>query len=295
MKDLKLIALLLIAFSFSSGCKIADLQTEVVKSNASEGEKKGRALLNQAWHQHGMVMLAQLENYQVIGKDHWRGLAGSLGKMWPTNDELMRWRFIVNSFDSQLTILEGKKTGFTAGLQSWQYYEGKDSTQLEFKNKPNRKISFGLAAFHYFFELSDRLKSVPIVRFAGEQSYNGQVYDLVFATWAPITPHKEHDQYLLYISRTTNRLELASYTIRDNYLPGAKSFFGTIVFDDFRKVNGVEVPFIQSIYIGGPPRKKSKYLHRLKVEKFRFNAFEDEALRIDPNLKPQGDQKSPSN
>ena len=35
--------------------------------------------------------------------------------------------------------------------------------------KPNKRIKFGLAAFQYFGEMIDRLRSAPIISYAGEK------------------------------------------------------------------------------------------------------------------------------
>ena len=53
----------------------------------------------------------------------------------------------------------------------------------------------------------------------------------------------------------------------------------------------IEMPFKQSVYNGGPPKNKAKYLHRLTVEDFDFNAFDKQELYLDANLKSLGDQK----
>ena len=230
--------LISILIVLSSGCKISDLRTNYMEINPTGLEGKGQEKLQLAWKKQGLDKISRFESYEVIGKDHWKGLVGSIGKMWPVNNSKMRWRFVVNTFDSQLTILEGKKTNFTAGLQSWKYYEGKDSSNLAFQSKNNKKVVFGLAAFHYFFELADRLKEVPIVKYAGTSTYEGKGYDLVFVTWEKEEPHREHDQYLVYINQDSQKIEIVTYTIRDTYVPGAKSFKATVLFEDFRSIEG---------------------------------------------------------
>ena len=64
----------------------------------------------------------------------------------------------------QKLFLKWKKIGEERGLQAWKYYvKEKGDSVLEFKKKTHRKTQFGLAAFHYFFELLDRLKKVDLI------------------------------------------------------------------------------------------------------------------------------------
>ena len=111
------------------------------------------------------------------------------------------------------------------------------------------------------------------------------------ATWETAEPHQEHDQYLLYINQESKLIEYASYTIRENYLPGPKKFYGTIQFSDLREVKGVKIPFRQSVFLNAPKEKERKYLHQLTIEEFRFDSFDKELLYPDSSLELMGDEK----
>ena len=286
---------LLTLFLFS-GCKMVDLQTVEVKEDGltPEAVDKGQQLLHMAWQSQGMENLHNHTTYTVTAQDEWRGLLGKMGKPWPEVRSAMRFKYAVGSFDSQVEFLDGKEEGLIAGLQSWNYYEIRPGESLEFKEKANERIQFGLSAFHYFFEMADRLKRAPIVTYAGEKEHKGEVYDLVFATWETTEPHMGHDQYLLWIDKETGMLEYAEYTLRENYLrmPGWKTFYGSIHFADFREVDGVLIPFQQTVYLNAPKKKEDKYAHRLVVSDFAFDTFDVAELKKDPDIIAIGDAKA---
>ena len=290
-----LVVFLLAAITLLQGCKLVDLQTKQVKDEGFETHniEKGKALLENAWNAQGMDNLANYATYSVIAEDHWRGLLGKMGKVWPESRSDIELKYVVGTFDSQVTFLNGKEEGLTAGLQSWNYYEGRNGEALAFKEKADKRIRFGLSAFQYFFELADRLKRAPIVTYAGEKEHKGEVYDLVFATWETTKPHEGHDQYRLWLDKETGLIEYAEFTVRDQYMkmPGYKALYGSIYFSDFRDINGVNIPFEQSIYLNAPGKKESKYLHRLTVSEFTFDDFGATDLLVDPEILQVGDAK----
>ena len=190
--------LVLLAISLFSGCKMVDLQTREVKRQGLAPEsiqERGQELLRAAWEAQGMAHLHEHKTYSVTAQDEWKGLLGKMGKPWPEARSAMRFKYEIGSFDSQVEFLDGKEEGLIAGLQSWKYYEIEPGQEPEFKDELNERISFGLSAFHYFFELGDRLSRAPIVTYAGEKEHRGETYDMVFATWETTEPHMGHDQY----------------------------------------------------------------------------------------------------
>lgn len=294
---MKLNRLYFVAIIFAAlavqGCAIADLRTDALKENSisPSAEERGRSLLKASWKAQGMDQLSNFQTYEVIAQDHWKGLLGSMGNVWPVNQKDMRFRFAVNTFDSQVEVLEGKKKGFIAGQQSWNYYEKEQGKSIEFKEKPDKRISFGLAAYQYFFELSNRLMRAPIVVYAGERNFEGKTYDMVFASWETIEPHKGHDQYRLWIDRETKLIAFVENTVRENYLPGAQSLYGTTKYSSYQDVAGVKVPFELSVYLNKPSKKDSRYVHRLSVKTFQFDTFQASELYPNPKLKNVGDTK----
>jgi hypothetical protein len=201
-------------------------------------------------------------------------------------------KYATGTFDSQVEFIDGKKKGEKRGLQSWNYYVIPAGDSIaKFKKKPHARTEFGLAAFHYFFELVDRLRKVDLITYAGEKEFNGKTYELVFVTWGKLKTHKKHDQYMLWINKQTSLLEYCEFTIHDSFLPGGNTIPGSIEFTSLKEINGVKIPFEQYVYIGSPKKKHSKYLHKLTVTDFKFDSFDLEELYPNKDLKRNGDNK----
>jgi len=280
------------ALIFISSCSVSDIRTSYQKkdTNELEQEQKGKALLEETWLAHGFDKLKNHTTYEVSAKDHWKGAMGKMGNLWgDSNNKPLKLRFSVGTFDNQVEFLEGKKAGTKAGLQSWNYYEKEEGGKAIFK-KTKKRIGFGLAAYHYFFELADRLRRAPIIRYAGEKTFEGKEYDVVFATWETIKANPDYDQYQLYINKKTKLVDFCLYTIRESYLPGAKKLYGSIRYTDIREIDGIKVSFLQEVYIN-KPKALGKYLHQLKVTNFKFDSFPLSDLHPDKEIKAIGDDK----
>ncbi|MEO0734920.1 MAG: hypothetical protein AAFZ52_18935, partial [Bacteroidota bacterium] len=188
-----------------------------------------------------------------------------------------------------VTFLEGRKTGKTYGLQSWQgYLTGKDGTT---KTKNSARYDWGLPTYHYVIEGPMRLRGADIVRYAGETEFEGQAYDLVYATWGEDAPHKEHDQWLVYINRNTKMVDLTELTINDFFLPMPKGMKGaTVRYDRAAADNGSYLPTVAYIQLGKPKAKK-KHVYKFELWDYTFNAFPLADLYPLPGLEPVGDAK----
>lgn len=278
-----------------SGCQLADLRTNSIKEEGISQAKieQGRALLEEAWRVQGMDKLRSHQVYETTVEDHWRGAAGKFTTLWAEPRVDLSLRYAINTFDSQVEYLSGERKGMVAGQQSWNYYEKPVNGPVTFEVDTDSKASFGMAAFQYFFELADRLKDAPIVSYAGEQEALGASYDLVFVTWENAEPNQQFDHYRLWINQKTKRLEVAEYTIRDapQKLPGAKAFYGSIWFQDFREIEGISIPFQQYVFVNAPKENADKYFHKLTVKEFAFDSFDPAALYPNEELPKLGDDK----
>ncbi|MEL6919175.1 MAG: hypothetical protein AAFO99_15775, partial [Bacteroidota bacterium] len=188
-------------------CKIADLRTAKISSTSLLREEKAIMLLTRAIDIQSYEKLAAADTYTIIARDDWKGLF-AIANPLPKDNELMEMRFRPNSFDGQFNYYGN---GTVYGVQSFQFYKIK---QKDTVYKKKKSVVFTLPAIQYFFELPLRLKNSPILKYAGTKEFEGSEYDLVFATWDRLEPHKEHDQYLLYFDRNSGMLSFASYTVR---------------------------------------------------------------------------------
>ncbi|AUP78491.1 hypothetical protein C1H87_07115 [Flavivirga eckloniae] len=273
---------------------MADMRTKMIKRDGISqlNTVKGENLLKETWKKHGFENLNSHKVYSFTANDTWKGLMGRMGKPWPEAKSKLKLKYAINTFDSQVEFLNGKKENTLAGLQSWQYYEKTPESDIGFTTY-NKRIAFGLSAYHYFFEMLDRLKNAPIISYAGEKTFNSKQYHLIFVTWKDAKPHMQHDQYLLWINAETQLLEYAVYSLRDNYLkiPGYKAFYGSIKFSDYKSVDGILIPHKQIVFLNQPSRKDKSHLHQLIVEDFKFDDFDISELYPSSDIAKIGDKK----
>lgn len=273
------------------GCK-SDIRTKHVKNQglSSANEIKGKALLDAAWKAQGLDKLKQHQVYSFHGHDTWKGILGSIGKVWPEKNMHLDFKYEIGSFDGQVEFTSGKKKGRKSGIQNWKYYEIESDTIFM---KPNSKVQFGLSAFQYFVEMADRLRHAPIILYAGEKTFRNKTYDLVFCTWNNIKPQKDVDQYIAWINKETGLVEFTQYTIRENFMkmPGAKIFYGGIEYTNNKSIDGILIPHTQTVYAFNLKTNQRKFIHQLEVSNFEFDAFSPEALKIDKSISEGGDFK----
>ncbi|MEM8507258.1 MAG: SRPBCC family protein [Bacteroidota bacterium] len=264
-----LIVLLATGLSLQS-CKIADLRTLQVNASTPNREVRAIRLLDEVIANGNLDKLANAETYSFDATDDWKGIMTLINPL-PKDNAPMEFRYRPNSFDGQFYYTgTNKKT--VHGVQSFNYYNLMEDKDIKVKKK--KKMTFTIPAIQYFFEMPLRLKNAPILKYAGTKEFEGDIYDLVFATWVTTEPHKEHDQYLLYISQDDRRLKFANYTIRANYVPAPKNMYGSIRYEAL-KINsdGITYPGKMYIQVNGL-KKKKKAAHVLTVDNLRLNEFD---------------------
>ena len=279
--------ILLLILLVAQGCKIADLRTAAIDTNTLNREEKAVQLLEKVIAINDLQKLADAETYSLEAMDNWKGLLAVMNPL-PKDNTVMALRFRPNSFDGQLEYLDGdNKT--VHGVQSFRYYKIKDDGTLKLRNK--KSIVFALPAIQYFFELPLRLHSAPFLKYAGTAKVEGKKYDLVFATWQELEPHKEHDQYLLYINKETGQLDFANYTVRGLYLPAPKSLYGSIRFSNRKTTrDGITYPGTMTIQLNRL-KKEKRFAHRISTDKLQLNSFKVLDLYPIQGLQYLGDKK----
>ncbi len=286
MKRLQIILLSILLVA--QGCKIADLRTAAIDTSFPDRETRALQLLEEVIAANQLRKLAEAETYSLEATDNWKGLLAVMNPL-PKDNTVMALRFRPNSFDGQLKYLDGdNKT--VHGVQSFRYYKIKDDGAIKLRNK--KSIVFALPAIQYFFELPLRLHNAPFLKYAGTATVEGKKYDLVFATWQELAPHKEHDQYLLYINKATRQLDFANYTVRGLYLPAPKSLYGSIRFSNRKTTNyGITYPGTMTIQLNSL-KKEKRFAHRIATDKLELNSFNVLDLYPIQGLQYLGDQKN---
>lgn len=290
MKIKNIIPLLFLVAILSS-CSVKDLRTDyAMERQNQETFTKGRKLLEQSYKKMGYDQFMRTSNYQVSSVFDWKwpwswmpmnALPGNKGKV-------IKFKFATNTFDGNVLYTEGRKEGNIYGLQSWQSYEIKEGKPL--KQVKGKRRKWGLATYHYVIEAPARLRNAEIIKYAGEIEFEGQIYDLVFATWGKEETHKEHDQYLIYINRETGFIDLMQITINDFFLPMPANMKDATIRTERSTVNGIELPSMVYIQLG-TPKKLEKHVYKFSLYDWEFDNVQDEDLYPIDTLNKVGDDK----
>lgn len=287
-------------FALGLGTGHADLRTETVRYPAPDSERRGRELLDGLAERHGLTAWKRHVTMEVLGRDSWPGG----GPWWPDATQRFRTQALLGTFTSRAELLDGPARDEVWGIQAWAPYKKKaGGTVPTFLSQTDRAITFYLPTLQYFNELPFRLRSAPVVRDAGDSRHRGRRYQRVLVTWGTPEPRPDHDQYVLWIDRETGLLSMVRYTLRDGLAwmpPGQARLFrsvmlGTMHYEDYRDVDGVMVPFVQTVVLPPPELTRyplrEHYFHRIEVEEAHFDTVPREALLPDPPRGEPGDRK----
>ncbi len=271
---------------------LADLRTDALRraGRSEAAARRGLEILRRTADRHGLQAWRGRRTLEVVATDEWALIEGKQYGHFPERVQRFRMRSLLGTFTSRLELLGGKGRGEIWGIQAWAGYRiGADQRAPTPSNE--RRIVFYLPTLQYFNELPFRLLSAPIVLDAGDAASGGKEYHRVLVTWGSVQANPDHDQYVLWIDRRSGRIEMTHYTVRDAF-PSAQ---GTIHFEDYRDIQGVWLPFRQTVTVGGPDDARAplerNFFHRLLVEEARFDAFEAELLRPFPERAETGDRK----
>ena len=222
-----------------------DLRTLYLKNKIAEKDyAKGQALIQEMQAAYGGMdkwLAYQTGSYSQIADwyDNQFGIAG-----WDALPQAFQMTSTLGTDDSEFTLLNGANAGQTWGVQDWKSYHKKEDGQKEFVH--NEKYYHKLTYKNYWFQFPFRISEAPIIAYAGEETINGEAYDLVYATWGSETPNRQYDQYILYLDKETKLVEWLNFTLREkvNFIQITANFTG------FKKVNGIMAPFSQYITLG---------------------------------------------
>ncbi|HSF15730.1 MAG TPA: hypothetical protein VLK65_09260 [Vicinamibacteria bacterium] len=293
-------AIPLAAFAMTLGAGHADLRNEAVRRSDPESEHRGSERLERLAERHGLSAFRRHVTMETVSRDRWPSGAA----WWPENEQRFRAQALLGTFTSRVELLDGPAEGELWGLQAWAPYKKKGAgASPTFIEEDDGALTFYLPTLQYFNELPFRLLNATVVRDGGTAGHRGRRYDLVFVTWGRPEPQPDLDQYVLWIDRETGLLAKARYTVREavpRMPPSQQRLFrplvaGTIHFEDYREIEGVQVPFTQTITL--PPPELTRYplsehfFHRLTIEEAAFDTVSREDLLPDPSRGEPGDRK----
>lgn len=278
---------------FATSC-LSDLRPNLVKENpnSKELETKGRALLVKMAEAQGIQKLAEHKTFEVTANLGINGLWDmmNMDPFRSKKNQDIRMSYAVNSFDGRIRYLNKKREGDIYGLQSWEtYVQKKGESEPVFKKK--KRWEWGLAAFHYVLEIPLRIQTAPIVRYGGEQEFDGKTYDLVLASWGSEEPNKAYDQYVFFINKETHMADMLQVNIRDHYMPVPGFMYGTVRYLERTEAkDGLIMPTKLVIQMF-KPKTKEKGLISVNLKDYSFDTIPLETLRPNGSLPVMGDAK----
>lgn len=265
----------------------ADLRNSEARRATPEAAAKGRELLERVAERHGLKAFNNHTTMETVAADAWAG--GS--PWWPEPVQRYRSQALLGTFSSRVELLDGPRRGEVWGLQAWAPYR-RASLNAEplFLDKPAPEIEFYLPTLQYFAELPFRLLEADVVLHAGTASHRGREYELLFVTWESPEPDPRLDQYVLWVDRQTLLIEMVRYTVREAVALAPESAraiyrtlaLGTMHYHDYREVEGVWIPFVQTVTLPEPRLTEypleNNFFHRLVIEEARFDTVDERAL-----------------
>lgn len=249
--------------------RLVDIAPAYVREGGQDSANitRGREVLDRALHTLGHDQWKSHAMLEVEAKDIW----AKSDRWWPAKEQSFKAQYLLGTFTSRMELTDGSWKGSVLGVQSWQGYKRKgESAALVQSSDP--LLLFYLPSLQYFNELPFRLASTPIIIYAGEVQHRGKMHDLVYCTWSSMVAHAEHDQYVLWIDRETSLVTMCHYTVRQAFPAAA----GTIYFDSYRKVQGVQFPFRHFVLLEWPDELRfpleQNFFHRMEIYSARFGS-----------------------
>lgn len=246
-----------------SGCQLYDLRPEAMQTRSFDAEnaKKARQILEKCTAVHGWDRIDE-GVFEVTYIDHWPNFWFHLFfHPWPVKGQKLRQTFRINDlYTSEVQFVGGVRDGEVWGLEHKKAYWEKGKT---IKYRKHKDTDFYLPTYQYFFQMPRWFEDIPMLRYYGQQVFNNVHYHVVFGTWETYAPNKEYDQYLFWINAENYRLEMVQYTIREQ----VASAHGTNTFSDFRKVEGLLIPFVQTITF---EPGDEEVMHQIVIDAFNY-------------------------
>jgi hypothetical protein len=170
----------------------------------------------------------------------------------------------VHTFDSEATFLNGAQRDITWGITAGSPWTRSKGAQVP---SEDADIRFMLPTVHYFIEVPQRLTEVPLVRYAGQETVRGTVYDVVFGTWESLEASARFDQYKIYLDPETSRIAKLYYTVRE----AGGLARGACHFDDVRSIEGYWLAHRMTVTAAIDDDPAAGWLHEMVISEFAFD------------------------
>lgn len=244
---------------------LTDLRTEFNKKEgySESNQEKGRQLLESTLEVVGMKKLEACNSYTVKFSDEFLNFTGAFANPYKDKFNQFELAYVPGTMNGRMTFLNGKEKGKNFVLEDGETYEVVDGYRTR-GDSDDKRTKFWLPTYQYFIEFPWRILEADKISYAGGQTFNEKKYDLVLASWNQFEPQRKLDQYLIWISKETGRVEILQYTIRDYY-----GFIKGVTFmEDYKTFGGVEFPTSMRV----KTRLNQKNLmHHMRIDSVTFN------------------------
>lgn len=264
----RLVVLLALVGCVASSC-LSDVRSASLRAGVGvtrEGGAAARKALVRAAERQGFAAWRRTPGEHLTLQDRWpSGVAAWFAVPWAPGDpfELEAVR------GSQAGLLRLTR-GDEAGCEHVRRADGStayvDAAGVVREVEGDELTDFFLPAIRYLADFPFRILEAELFAPAGEAPFGGRVFDRYLATWKSLAPNSEFDQYVVWVARDTGRVEVIEYTSRAEF---RFSHYGT-VFDQFERVDGVELPRRITIVSELAEDCMQNYLHRFVVEEREF-------------------------
>jgi hypothetical protein len=205
---------------------------------------------------------------RVTASDIWESTFVRL--LTPLDQNVQKFRAELKLYHQgiEYMFLNGEKEGQTIGFdgRSYRYVE----TEKAYEESVS--ISLYLDPLQSYFEWHQTLLHSPTVEVIGTNRIEDVQYLVFYVTEGPMQALDMYDQYLLYIDAESNRIDYIEFTMRKLM----KSYKGVVHYKNFKKVQGILLPF----WIGiADDLLQPKFDHYIVVESASFISFDEELSR----------------
>lgn len=218
---------------------------------------------------HRTHLWDSLATYRVTFSEEFYGLIGEVGNPFPDAETQIELQYFPGEYTGQLKISSGEDQGLTWGMQNGQTYLLHDDGELAEVDDAN--IQFWLPTYQYFIEFPWRIQEATHFQYMGTTEIKNQVCEGVLASWNSVEPQRNIDQYIIWISKASNRIVKAEYTIREMY----PFLTGAAYFENYQEFDGFLLPTafpVESNLVN------EGLLHTMKILDFKENVLDRKEL-----------------
>ncbi len=240
-------------------CSIADLRTDYIKEGKAAD---GKHLYQQIAEANGLVEWQRYPYLSLSGTNHWK--SWTMRKLTPVENATQDFTSTlgIGRGEHRLKFIPGKIGNDVIGIDSQnRTWRADGEGKKVFKDE--RAIRIYLRPMQNYIEWPFTLRNSATVLNAGETILNGRTTDRLFVTDGKPEPEADRDQFIVYADRETKEIRRIDLTVRDLM----KTATATIIYDDFRMVQGVRLA--HKITIFEKPEDEN-YLQEYRIKEYKF-------------------------